>query len=454
MIVGHTLTYLSPLGFSCNAYASGLNRASLALLSIRAMLDIIEALRLDPVGWNHDCILCFSPIKSLHVKITKPCTDRQLTASFRTNPAEDETLTIKCPDAPDGTGQVFEVKKSTLIRSPAFARFCQSDSFLPGCHMHLTFMTDPAICFKIAIYYLEEGPDRYNKTRLSVFLRAHFKTVDRFILLGRLYFLAMRMELPGLFDMCYTIMEDYEHDMTAGYCITMASLIFARDASYDKRMKEWCMRYIRNYLLHLSQIREWRDLVPQLDPELQHHWAKLVENNKRVIAAIEEERIGTAKDETMSLSSIEDQRRISTRVEDHLQDLKVEEVIHEVLGEQADSDQEWEDVESLLREKIPDKTAQDTEVAPSRLSDDKANSVLGLSPSKKKIDAIVEWHNSRLKPKEKAKEDAPWMENCGPVANPEVAKARAVMGINTINGKLTGHKKRRFSRKVYSLLHS
>lgn len=318
--------------------------------------------------------------------------------------------------------------------------------------MHLTFMTDPAICFKIAIYYLEEGPDRYNKTRLSVFLRTHFKKVDRFILLGRLYFLAMRMELPGLFDMCYAVMEDYQHDMTAGYCITMASLIFARDASYDKRMKQWCMKYIKNYTLHLSQIRAWRDLVPQLDSELQHHWAKLVENNKRVIAAMEEERIGTAKDD-MSISSIEDQHRISTRIENGLQEKKVEEIIQEVLGEQAESDQEWEDVESLLKEDAPRNAGPDLPRTASQLSDDKANSVLGLSPSKKKIDAIVEWHNARLESKEPGKEERSLTE-LGSVGSPDVAKARAVMGINTQQGRLAGHKKKRFSRKVYDLLHN
>ena len=320
--------------------------------------------------------------------------------------------------------------------------------------MLFTFITDPAICFKIVIYYLEEGPDRYNKAKLGVLLRTHFKQIDRFILLGRLYFLAMRLELPGLFDMCYAILEEYQHDMTAGYCITMASLIFSRGATYDKRMKEWCMKYIKNYALHLSQICVWREIVPMLDAELQHHWARLVEKNKRVIAAMDEERTGTAEAETVSLSSVEDQRRMTARIEGHLNEMKVEEVIEEALGEQAESDQEWEDVESLLKEDALVPASLDPHRTASNLSDDKANSVLGLSPSKKKIDAIVEWHNARLKPGGKGKEDIPWVEAGGSLGSPEAAKARAVMGINTLPGKLAGHKKRRFSRKVYNILRS
>ena len=320
-------------------------------------------------------------------------------------------------------------------------------------------MTDPAICFKIAIYYLEEGPDRYNKTRLNVFLCTHVKTVDRFIVLVRLYFLAMRMELPGLFDMCYAILEDYQKEMTAGFCIVMTSLIFARTASYDKRMKDWCMKFIRNYALHLSQIREWRDLVPQLNAELQHHWAKLLQNNQRVIAAVEEERIGTAKEETISPAPIKDQRRLSTRVEHRVQEMSVEDIIEVVLREQAESDKEWEDVDSLIKLDVANTVTPETKAGPSRLSTDKANSILGLSPSKKKIDAAVEWNNAQLSPKEKVEEEEkPWLEVLGAMGSPDVAKARAVMGINatTQHGKLVGHKKskRRLSRRVYNFLHA
>lgn len=325
--------------------------------------------------------------------------------------------------------------------------------------MALTFVTDPAICFKIAIQYLEEGPDRYTDSRLSLFLETHFKPVDRFIVLVRLYLTAMRMELAGLFNMCYKIIEDYEYDMTAGFCIVMASLIFAREATYDKRMKVWCLKYIRLYTLDLTQIREWMSLVPRLDGELQHHWAKLLRSNKRVITAVETERIGVMRDEIlrdemMNLPSVDDQHRLSTHVQDRVQDMKVEEVIQEVLGEQDESDQEWEDVESLLRNDAAEAMVADTKMTPCRFSEDKANSVLGLPPSKKKIDAFVEWHNARLKPKEQGQEARSDMEFNGSLGSPEIAKARAVMGINAQHGKLVGQKKRRFSRKVYSLLHS
>lgn len=326
--------------------------------------------------------------------------------------------------------------------------------------MTLTFVTDPAICFKVAIQYLEEGSDRYTDSRLSLFLETHFKPVDRFIVLVRLYLTAMRMELAGLFNMCYKIIEDYEYEMTAGFCIVMASLIFAREATYDKRMKEWCLKYIRLYTLDLTQIRDWMSLVPRLDGELRHHWAKLLKNNKQVILVVEKEKIGAmrdkiSRDEMMNLSSADYQHRISTQVQDRDQDMNVEEAILEVLAEQNESDQEWEDVESLLRNDAAEAMVSDIKMTPSRFSEDKANSVLGLPPSKKKIDAFVEWHNARLKPKEQgqeAKSDLDFFS--GSLGSPEIAKARAVMGINIQHGKLVGQKKRRFSRKVYSLLHS
>lgn len=324
--------------------------------------------------------------------------------------------------------------------------------------MGLTFVADPAICFKIAIQYLEEGPDRYTDSRLSLFLETHFKQVDRFIVLVRLYLTAMRMELAGLFNMCYKIIEDYEYEMTSGFCIVMASLIFAPGATYDKRMKEWCLKYIRLYALDLTQIREWLTLVPILNAELHHHWARLLRNNKRVITAVARDRMGiktdeTTRDEMMNLPSVDDQHRLSTHVQDRVSDLKVEEVIQEVSGEQDDSDQEWEDVESLLRNDATETMRPDTKTAASRFCDEKVNSVLGLPPSKEKIDAFVEWHNAGLKLKNQGKQARSDMELNGSPGSPEIAKARAVMGMNAQYGKLAGQKKRRFSRKVSSLLH-
>jgi len=42
--------------------------SALALPSIGAMFDIVEALR-GHVGWNLGCVICFPPIEPLHVKI-------------------------------------------------------------------------------------------------------------------------------------------------------------------------------------------------------------------------------------------------------------------------------------------------------------------------------------------------------------------------------------------------
>lgn len=384
------------------------------------------------------------------------------------NPALDETITVKCPDAPDGTGLIFEVKKSTLIRSPAFARFCESEDYRPGCHMQLTFINDPAVCFQVVVHYLEEGPDRFGQIRLSVFVHTHFKIRDRFILLVRLYHLALKMELPVLSDMSFAVIREIERDMSAGYCITMASLIFARNARFDKRMKEWCTKHIRNYVFHLSQIKEWIQVVPDLDQHLQQQWAKLVEQNKRLISAIHEEMLGTRKDDAddeKSMSSHSDYRRTSAQVEQHIQDLKVEEVIQEAMKQDPDSDPEWEDVRKLLQEaEFQEPELQEPERPPkvetAKVSVDSARSgkaitVHGLPLSKKKIDAVVEYHNQQSdKQAAMEKQDTSHLEVFGPVSSPEVAKARAVMGMNTLNEQVPTKKKRRLSQRMHDMLHS
>ena len=327
--------------------------------------------------------------------------------------------------------------------------------------MQLTFIADPAVCFQIVLHYLEEGPDRFGQTRLSGFVRTHFKLRDRFVLLVRLYLLASKMELPVLFHMSFAVMQEFERDMTAGYCITVASLIFARNAGFDKRMKEWCMKHIRNYLFDLSQIREWAQLVPDLDPGLQHQWAKLVEQNKRIIEAIHEERLGTKKDnahDEMSLSSHgdHDHHRTFAVAEQHTQDLKVEEVLREVTNEGTDSEQEWEDVERLLQEPERSSKGKTARFSVDSAHSDKAISVLGLPPSKKKIDAAVEYHNQHLDQQPgKENRDPSDLDIFGPVSSPEVAKARAVMGMNLLKEKVpTQKKKRRLSQRLSDMLHS
>ena len=346
---------------------------------------------------------------------------------------------------------------STLIRSPAFALFCESKYYLPGCHMQLTFVEDPAVCFQIVVHYLEEGSDQFGHTRLSKFVRTHLKLHDRFVLLLRLYRLASKLQLPVLVEISFYVMMEFDREMSAGYCITVTSLIFARNAGFDKRMKEWCMAHICNYSYHLCQIKEWTQLVPDLSLELQYHWANIVEENKHATAEIHEEMLGTKRDEVDELLSIisESERRTAALVERNTQDSNVEEVMQQVIDEGSDSDEEWEDLETMLQE--PDRS-QKGDVGRARASvdparNDKAITVLGLAPSRRTIDAMVEHHNRRIDMEQQKKAGPADLEVVGPVSSPDVAKAKAVMGMNMLNKKHPGKTNRKLTKKVHKILH-
>lgn len=318
--------------------------------------------------------------------------------SLRNSNISDEIVHVKCPDTPDGTGKVIEVKRSSLLRSPALAKLILSTYYLEGCDMIITFLHDPAVCFEIVKNYLNEGPDRYTRTRLRVYLLVRYKVIDRFLIHGRLYLLAKKLSLPGLMEIAYECLEEAERLMTPSHCVTMTSLIFGIKFGFDKRMKDWCMKHVGIHFAVLHMTTEWNELVPNLDPDFRKKWAKLVLANVAILTAIEEEADDKALEEMIHQMEQAHQGSVVSAIEGSTNEMSFEEVISQVLSETKDEpfDEDWEDMELQT---IEDKAAG--------------------AKAKSKPGAVKASRRAR-----------PWTKSRIPVPNTRSAKARELMGIN------------------------
>ncbi len=328
---------------------------------------------------------------------------------------DDDTIRVMCPDLPDGTGRSFRVKRSSLSRSPTLAEFFKSSHYLDGCNMQLTFMSDPAVCFQIVQTYLDEGPDMYTKTRLRVYVTMNYRIADRFVVLVRLHSLAKKLALPSLMDMTYEAIVEGERLVTPSFCITIASVVFSKNAGFDKLLKDWCLKHIGYHFLALKNIREWCDALKVLEYELKEQWSKLLEANTAVLAAIEEQASEKAVERIISGMSTESQGNAISAIE--REETTVEEFIKRVKEEEGRrSDDDWEELEFISEE---DQTLTDT----------KAREMLGMTtPTKSK----------RPEKKETPKE-FPITRSIS-VGSPETAKARAVMGLDGSIGRVSGRK--------------
>lgn len=296
--------------------------------------------------------------------------------------------------------------------------------------MQITFMSDPAACFQIARNYLDEGPDIYNMTRLRLFVTMNYRVVDRFIILVRLHLLAKKMALPGLMDMAYDAMVEGERLIIPPSCITIASVVFSKNAGFDKLLKDWCVNLVRCHLIALKNIEEWYDALETLEPELSEQWTMLLDINSAILAFIDEEAskrsVGKeAPRKAVSGMSTEGHGNAITTVEK--QDLTVEELIKKVREEERrPSEDGWENVEQLIRE---DQTLADT----------KARELLGIDPFRNMEP------EGKGEPTTEAKAMVP----------PEMAKARSVMGLDGNYGRVTwsGHTLRaNRASKLFKLL--
>ena len=262
---------------------------------------------------------------------------------------DDDIIEVVCPDLSNGTGRLFQVKRSTLSRSPTFAEFFKSSHYLEGSNTRITFMIDPAACFHVVHCYLIEGPDKYSKIRLRVHISMSYRIANRFVVLVRLHLLATKLDLPGLADMAYESIIETDRFVDPLCCITVAKFIFAKNAGYDQLLKDWCYKQIGYHFAVLRRILEWIDAMASLDQELSDHWTKLVETDSAIAMALDEEASETSFERAISRMSSDDQERAVSVFE--AEDLTFEDFINKIREEEDPTfEDEWEDVEELVGE--------------------------------------------------------------------------------------------------------
>lgn len=239
------------------------------------------------------------------------------------------------------------MKRSSLMRSPLFIKFFQSEDYLHGCKMLLTFVDESPACFQILKYYLDEGPDRYTKTRLRVHVTLQYQLIDRFLILGKLQLLAKKLALEGLVNMAYDTILDGERSITPACCLAMATLIYAPESGFDKTLKDWCLKHVSNHFFALYEMDGWwKEVVHQLEPDLGRYWAKLVAANGCLMSAFEDK-----VDHAWLERIIHDMAKgghagIISVIEEYSYARDVQQVLEEVWDETKDaSDDGWEDVE-------------------------------------------------------------------------------------------------------------
>lgn len=259
---------------------------------------------------------------------------------------DDDTLTIKCQDPQDDVGRSFNMKRSSLLRSPSLNEFFRSEDYLHGCKMTLTF-EDPAACFHILKTYLDEGPDCYTKTRLRIYITLHYKMMDRFVILGKLYLLAKRLALGGLMNIAYENIVEGEQSITPPICFAMAGLVYDPKAEFDKPLKDWCLKHVGGHFFALYDMDDWwTELEHQLEPELGHHWAKLIAANGCLVSALEGKGNQTWLVGIIHELAQEGHENIMSVIEECSYAKDVQRILGEVLAEEKDaSDDGWEDVE-------------------------------------------------------------------------------------------------------------
>lgn len=249
----------------------------------------------------------------------------------------------------------------------------------------------------------------------------------------QLYKFAKKLELHGLKDLTFAVILELEWEMEAGYCISVASLVFLPNARYDKAIKDWTLKHIGHFSQKLALSEEWMSLVPHLHHELIHHWLIMVTTNARVLSMVQEK----VSDETLAQvladvptparqsgnAAMEAGAKTVTEKEDTSGSDETFVEVPKVLAKMAiGSEEEWVDLED---EDAIVKAASSSlpKSIPPQADNSKALVMLGLPVDQKPVSMIYP-----------------------PLRDPN-AKARELLGINDFSkGLIAGRKQTRFMK--------
>ncbi|KAL8871708.1 MAG: hypothetical protein Q9174_002516 [Haloplaca sp. 1 TL-2023] len=201
----------------------------------------------------------------------------------------NDLITIKCPNLSNGTGQIFRFERFVLNRSPFFASFLKdTENYVPGCHLHLTFTVDPAAVLELAYEYLKFGADVFDNRALKVWLFSRYKPVDRIIILVKLHAFAYKMQLRGLTAMVENVLDCYMPTMNIENTIIIANLVFSKSGIFEVPLKDWVFGHVKRWYKYLTCSTFWLDSMSKADAELTKRWEELVEQMTAKLEPVDE----------------------------------------------------------------------------------------------------------------------------------------------------------------------
>lgn len=190
------------------------------------------------------------------------------------------------------------VNRTSLECFPTFYRFIRSEHFTPGCDMLLDFVSDPAVCFELALYYIGEEGSRLGVNELIVTVSAKYNLRDRLIIFARLYKLAKALGSDGLAEISIQALWIVGRRMKAEHVMSLANLIFSPKLDFDDCIKEWIISMMGQYHDRLADSWEWEIILENAHDDLLAEWLKMSGHRGEITRAAE------AADEDSILSAI------------------------------------------------------------------------------------------------------------------------------------------------------
>ncbi|KAG8526669.1 uncharacterized protein KY384_008098 [Bacidia gigantensis] len=221
----------------------------------------------------------------------------------------DEDISIRCPNGDEDNPKLFTISKAALARAPIFRNFFKSEHYAWGSDTLISIMSDPAAAFDIVQRYLEQGPELFDMTCLRVYVYKRYNSLERTVVLVRLYRMAHSMGLWFLEDLAYEVLVDGNRYVTAAMMPTLAGLIFAPRGNHNDQIKNWCLVHIGHFFLDLKDCADWSRCLTLCEDRLTQEWNKMLFENTRILGIMSNESRDSVLEKTFKHMSLQEQDR-------------------------------------------------------------------------------------------------------------------------------------------------
>jgi hypothetical protein len=174
------------------------------------------------------------------------------------SPLNDELVTVRS-HGPHGTSGMVE-QRSILSRSPTLAKFFQSEQYLEGTNTVLWFLIVHSTVLLIALQYLFFGTDWLAAT-LPI-----YTSKERVYIYVRVYFLTKRLQLPDLENKAFSMLFQYQLNVSPEELIDMAPIIYENPDEKDARVRNFFRGRVQKHLRQLLTMQEWRVILRNTRP--------------------------------------------------------------------------------------------------------------------------------------------------------------------------------------------